>query len=242
VSVLQVLARRGEAGVTEISHELSVHKSTVSRLLGTLEARGLVEQASSRGRYRLGYGVVLLAEGASSKHDLTLLSRPECSALAEDLGETVNLVVQEADAVLTLDQVIGSATMTTINWVGRRNPLHVTSAGKVFLANMPAAQRQAYLDTSLDRFTEHTVTEPANLEAELATVREQGYALTFEELEVGLAAVAAPILSLDGRIIAAIAVSGPTFRLHEATIPGIAARVITAAARISERNGYPKAG
>jgi IclR family acetate operon transcriptional repressor len=242
ISILQVLARHGRAGVTEIATELSVHKSTVSRLLGTLEARGLVEQASTRGRYRLGYGVVQLAAGASKKHDLTVVSRTVCDALAEDVGETVNVVVHEGRAVVTIDQIMGSASVTTVNWVGQRNPLHATSAGKVFLANLPDADLQSYLDEKMTRFTEHTIVDPASLRAELATVREHGYSRSIEEQEIGLAAVAAPIRALDGGVIAALAVSGPTFRIDEARIPVIAERLLAAAAEISERNGYPKAG
>ncbi|MFI7067976.1 IclR family transcriptional regulator [Kribbella sp. NPDC050124] len=242
ISVLQVLARLKKAGVTEIATELSVHKSTVSRLLGTLEARGLVEQAASRGRYRLAYGVVQLAEGASKKHDLAVISRTVCDALAEDVGETVNVVVHEGRAVVTIDQVIGSASITTVNWVGQRDPLHATSAGKVFLANMPRAEFETYVSAELERFTDHTMVDPGVLEADLARVRDNGYASTFEEQEIGLAAVAAPIRSLDGEVIAALTVSGPTFRIDRASIPKIAERLLPAAAQISERNGYPKAG
>jgi IclR family transcriptional regulator, acetate operon repressor len=242
ISILQVLARHGVAGVTEIANELSVHKSTVSRLLGTLEARGLVEQSTNRGRYRLGYGVAQLAEGASKKHDLTLISRTVCTELAEDVGETVNVVVHEGRRVVTIDQVIGSASITTVNWVGRRQTLHATSSGKVFLANMPSDELQTYLDEELTRYTPNTIVDPVAMEAELQAVRERGYARTLEEQEIGLVAVAAPIRALDGRVIAALAVSGPTFRLHEATIPGVAERLLAAAAEISERNGYPKAG
>lgn len=242
ISVLQVLARRGVAGVTEISHELAVHKSTISRLLGTLEARGLVEQTSHRGRYRLGYGVVQMAEGLSKKPDLSVISRPVCSALAEDLGETVNVAVHEGRAIVTIDQVIGSSQITSVNWVGQHSSLHATSAGKVFLANLPRTELKAYLDEELERFTEFTIVDPAKLEAELVLVRESGYARTIDEHEVGLAAVAAPIRALDGRVIAALALSGPTFRINDATIPDIAERLLSAAAEISERNGFPKAG
>jgi IclR family acetate operon transcriptional repressor len=242
ISVLQVLARHGDLGVTEISSALDVHKSTVSRLLGTLEARGLVEQASHRGRYRLGYGVVQLAAGVSRKHDLNVVSRPVCSALAEDMGETVNVAVRDGRSVVTIDQVMGSAAVTTVNWVGQHNAMHSTSAGKVFLAHLPRAELKTYLDEKLERFTEFTIVDPAVMETELATVRESGYAHTIDEQEVGLAAVAAPIRALDARVIAALVVSGPTFRIKEATIPKIAERLLSAAAEISERNGYPKAG
>ncbi len=78
ISVLQVLARVGTAGVTELAAELGLHKATVFRLVATLESRGLVEQHSERGRYRLGHGVVQLAAGATKADDLSLLSRPVC--------------------------------------------------------------------------------------------------------------------------------------------------------------------
>lgn len=242
ISILQVLARRGTAGVTEISQEISVHKSTVSRLIGTLEARGLVEQTSHRGRYRLAYGVVQLAEGISKKHDLTVVSRAVCNALADEVGETVNVAVCEGRSIVTIDQVIGSSQVTSVNWVGRHQALHSTAAGKVFLANMPPAELQAYLDSPMERFTELTIVEPAAMHQDLAAVRERGYALAVEEQEIGLVAIAAPVRSLDGGVIAAVIVSGPTFRIHDDSIPGIAERVLSAAAEISERNGYPKAG
>src|SRR5215207_5373623 len=133
ISILQVLAL-GPAGVTDIATELGVHKSTVFRLLATLEARGLVEQHTERGRYRLGYGVVQLAAGATKSDDLSLLSRPICRQLAETVHETVNVAVHDGTAVVSIDQVLGSPTITTHNWVGQRAPLHATSAGKVFLA------------------------------------------------------------------------------------------------------------
>ncbi|GAB2450530.1 IclR family transcriptional regulator [Nocardioides hungaricus] len=242
ISILQVIARRGTAGVTEISQELAIHKSTTSRLIGTLEARGLVEQTSHRGSYRLSYGIVQLAEGIARKHDLTVTSRMVCTALADAVGDTVNVAVHEGRSVVTIDQVIGSSQVTSVNWVGRHQSLHATSAGKVFLAHLPPAELQTYLDDEMERLTEFTVVDPAELEKELALVRQRGYAQTVDEQEIGLAAVAAPVRALDGRVIATLIVSGPTFRITDATIPEIARQVMTSAAEISERNGYPKSG
>jgi IclR family acetate operon transcriptional repressor len=242
VSILQVLARSGSAGVTEIAAELDVHKSTVSRLLSTLGARGLVEQTTNRGRYRLGYGVVQLAAGANTKTDLSLISRPICQALAESVGETVNIAISDGRAIISIDQVIGSAAITTVNWVGQRTPMHATSSGKVHLADMGPDELQTHLDAGLERYTDATIVDPSALKQQLETVREQGYAQVQGEHEVGLAAVSAPIRSLTGKVVAALAVSGPQFRINPATIPGIAAQVTAAASEISERNGYPKAG
>lgn len=242
ISILQVLGRQGLLSVTEISRELGLHKSTVSRLLGTLEGRGLIEHLPGRGGYRLGNGVLLLAEGVTQKPSLTVTSRPICVELAEEVGETVNVVVHEGRQAVTIDQVIGSASLTTVNWVGRRLPLHVTSAGKIFLSELPEDELQQHLADGLPRLTEHTIVDGTRLRADLQSVRERGYGLAREEQEIGLVALAAPIRALDGRVIAALAVSGPTYRLTEEAVPVLAARLQSAAARISERNGLPKAG
>jgi len=242
ISILQVLARRGPTTVTEIASEMSVHKSTVFRLLATLDARGLVDQTSTRGRYQLGYGVVQLAAGATRKLDLAVISRRICQALAEEVGETVDIAIHDDNAVLSIDQVIGAAGMATVNWVGRRTPMHATSARKVFLAHMSPAERADSLSATLERFTEHTITSRRKLEEQLQTVREQGYGFTLEEYDVGLAAVAAPIRDLEGDVVAAVSLSGPNFRINPDTIPLVAEHVMAAALEISQRNGLPKPG
>ena len=137
VSILQALARRGSAGVTEIAGEVRVHKATAFRLLHTLEARGLVEQDGERGRYRLGHTVVQLAAGAARSHDVASLCRPIALELAAAVGDTVNVVVCDGEEITTIDQAVGDAIITSIDYVGKRGPLHATAAGKVFLAELP---------------------------------------------------------------------------------------------------------
>jgi DNA-binding IclR family transcriptional regulator len=242
ISILQVLARHGDVGVTEIAGELGMHKSTAFRLLATLEARGLVEQNTERGRYQLGYGIVQLAAGATKTGDLSLVGLPLCRELAETVGETVNVAVHDGRWVVSVDQVIGAAAVTTVNWVGQRSPMHATSAGKVFLAHMPPEQLDALLAEDLERYTPHTVVDPNVLRQQLGLVRDRGFASTSEEHEIGLAAVAAPVRSIDGGVVAAVTVSGPTFRVNEDTIPGLAKHVLAAADEISHRNGHPKRG
>jgi len=242
VSILQVLARRGALTVTEIATELTVHKSTIFRLLYTLEARGLVDQNSSRGKYQLGYGVVQLAAGATRKLDLTGISRRICETLAGEIGETVDIDIDDGDAVLSIDQVLGAAAMTTVNWIGRRTPLHATSSGKVFLAHTSAEVLTGRLQTPLERFTDNTITDRRTLNRELELVRSRGYAFTLEEYEIGLAAVAAPVRDLEGNVVAGVSMSGPTFRVNPETIPGIAEHVVAAATEISQRLGQPQPG
>ena len=121
-------------------------------------------------------------------------------------------------------------------------PIHATSAGKVFLADMPPEERGHYLSETLERFTPKTITSHHKLEEQLVEVQEQGYGYTIDELEVGLSAIAAPIRDIHRRAIAAVSVSGPSFRLNLNPIRGVADRLIAAAAEISQRSGEPKPG
>ncbi|MET8247899.1 IclR family transcriptional regulator [Streptomyces sp. NPDC005202] len=240
VSVLEILARHGEAGVTEIADELDVHKSTAFRLLGVLENRGLVAQAKDRGKYYLGAGVLRLAGAAAVRLDISQEGVPVCRELADELGETVNIAVLDDDAAVNIMQARGTASVTAQNWLGRRTPLHATSSGKVLLAHMPPTLREGLLARPLPRFTERTITGASMLRNELEAVVEQGYGITIEELELelGLAAVAAPVRAHDGKVIAAISVSGPVYRLNPDRLPELAKRTVAAGVELSRRMGY----
>lgn len=238
VSVLEILARHGEAGVTEIADELDVHKSTAFRLLGVLENRGLVAQAQERGKYFLGAGVLRLAGAAAVRLDISQEGVPVCRELADELGETANIAVLDDDAAVNIMQARGTASVTAQNWLGRRTPLHATSSGKVLLAHMSPTLREGLLARSLPRFTARTITGASVLRGELEAVIGQGYAVTIEELELGLTAAAAPVRAHDGKVIAAISVSGPIYRLPPDRLPELAKRAVAAGAELSRRMGF----
>jgi DNA-binding IclR family transcriptional regulator len=237
VTVLEILARRGEAGVTEIAVELGVHKSTAFRLVSVLEARGLVEQNSDRGKYRLGLGIIRLAGATTARLDVTQQARPVIEVLARDLDETVNIAILSGHDALYLDQVAGSSALQLHNWVGRRIPLHCTSNGKVLLAFLPEKRQRELLETPLTRFTANTVTDVEDLLAELAMVRDRGWASANEEFELGLVAVAAPVRDLTGNVVASLSASGPVFRLPAPLLPRIGSAVVAAAGEVSRRLG-----
>ena len=242
VSVLQVLARERSAGVTAIAKEMGVHKSTVFRVLVTLESRGLVEQDLDRGKYRLGYTLVQLAAGATKALDVSIQSRPICQELALAAGETVNVCVLDGHDVLTIDQVIGSATISSVDWVGKRTPMHATAAGKLLLALSDAAVRAGIINRGLARYTANTVVDPTVLTAELNQIAQQGFAISAEEHETGLVAVGAPIRSLDGKVEAALTLSGPSYRLTQEALPQLTKLVVAAGIKASWRLGSLKVG
>ncbi|MES5820585.1 IclR family transcriptional regulator [Streptomyces sp. RG80] len=239
VSVLEILAQRGEAGVSEVAAEIDVHKSTAFRLLGALEARGLVEQAAERGKYRLGFGIVRLAGAVTGRLDITQQGRAVCERLSEEIGETVNIAVLQEHYAVNLHQVRGPGAVGTHNWVGQLTPVHATSSGKILLAHLRDTERADVLAASgVQKLTPRTLTSRTELEKDLAAARERGYAVTLEELEIGLHAVAAPIRSRDGEVIAALSASGPGYRFTEERIHEFAPALIGGADEISRRMGY----
>jgi DNA-binding IclR family transcriptional regulator len=238
LSVLEILAAHGEAGVTEVAAELGVHKSTAFRLVAVLESRGFVEQLADRGKYRLGFGVVRLAGAAAAQLDIAQQGRQICEALAADLEETVNIAILDTDRAVNVSQVRGPAALSTHNWVGQGTPLHATSSGKVLLAHAPDGVRKDVLSRDLQRFTPATITDPEVLRQHLDEIVEQGWGSTVEEYEVGLSAVAAPVRSADGDVIAALSVSGPSFRMDEESHPRVARQVMASAAELSRRLGF----
>lgn len=236
--VMEILATLGQAGVTEIAAELGVHKSTVSRLISVLEARGYVEQLSDRGKYRLGFAVARLARSTSGQLDLVKQSQSACDALAQDSGETTNLAVLDGDRIVNIAEAIGPAGIALRTWVGQSCPAHATSSGKVLLSGLSDDELRDRLPARLAAFTDGTITARSDLEAQLRTVRDRGWASVHEELEVGLNAVAAPVYDADASVVAALSVSGPSYRMGEGDFEGIAKRTIAAAESISKRLGW----
>jgi DNA-binding IclR family transcriptional regulator len=238
LSVLEILATHGEAGVTDVAAELGVHKSTAFRLVAVLESRGFVEQLADRGKYRLGFGVVRLAGAAAAQLDIAQQGRRICEALAADLEETVNIAILDSDRAVNVSQVRGPAALSTHNWVGQGTPLHATSSGKVLLAHAPEAVRKDVLSRELQRFTPSTITDPEALQQQLDRVVGEGWSSTVEEYEIGLSAVAAPVRDASGDVIAALSVSGPSFRMDAESFPRTARRVVAAAGELSRRLGF----
>jgi DNA-binding IclR family transcriptional regulator len=230
---------------TELSAASGLAKSTTSRLLLALERNGLVRR-DDHGRFLPGEMFVSFAWRGGAEAGLVAVAQPFLDKLGKATGETINLAVTSNGMVEQIAQVDSTYLIGATNWVGLAVPLHCSALGKVMLAHGAA---HLLPGQKLDRRTDRTITTEAVLKAELATVRARGYAVTDEELEPGLIAVAAPIHSYDGAVIAALSVSAPTNRMTKDRVAIAAERCMEEAAGLSAVLGYrqraarkPKAG
>jgi DNA-binding IclR family transcriptional regulator len=215
VAILDLLAQGGWRTGADVARELRVHRSTALRLLGTLERHALVERDQRTARYRLGRRLPQLASVVTGELDLRHVARPVCEQLATAAGETATLDVLIGDVIVPIEQATASTSVMSVNWLGRRTPVHCTASGKAITAFAPDPVRKRLLELPLDRVTPHTITDRTELEMQLEETRRTGVAQTHEELEVGLDALAAPVFGADGEVVAALDVSGPSHRIRD---------------------------
>lgn len=240
IAVLKAFSEEeSELGVTELSQRLGLSKSTVYRLLTSLQQEGLVEQDPRTEKYRLGIALVRLAGLVLKQIDVWQVTRPYLRSLSEVCGETVNLAVLTGDGkVINIDGISSPRMVRNVGWIGREMLPHCAASGKVLLAYLPRQQLESILARGLPCFTEKTIADPVLLQEELKRVCGQGYAVAQEELEVGLSAVAAPIWNHDGEVVAAVSVSGPSFRLSSEKITELAGLTMRTTNEISHQLGY----
>jgi DNA-binding IclR family transcriptional regulator len=218
---------------TGLSAATGLAKSTTSRLLLALERNGLVRR-DDHGRFLPGQMFVSFAWRGGAQAGLVAVAQPFLQRLGQATGETVNLGVAGDGRVDQIAQVDSTYLIGGTNWVGLSLPLHCSALGKVLLA-YGAAQLPA---GKLERRTDKTITTEAALRADLASVRARGYAVTDEELEPGLIAVATPIHGYDGAVVAALSVSAPTTRMTAESLTAAAAQCVQEAAGLSAVLGY----
>lgn len=233
---------RPELGVSELSRLVGMHKATVHRILMALEHHGLMEQDAATEKYRLGLKLLELGSRVVARLELPAVARPELERLVAQTGETAHLVVVDQDEGLYLEKVESPRPFRMPSQVGRRLPLHCTGVGKAILAFLEPAERQRIIEArGLRRFTPNTITDPGALADELRRIRERGYSVDNEEVEIGLRCVGAPVFNHFGRVAAGISIAGPAARLTDQEIPRLAEAVKACAAAISARLGYPGA-
>jgi DNA-binding IclR family transcriptional regulator len=226
--------------VSHIAERARLPKSTVSRLLSTLQELGVVEQLGAGGDYRIGRKLVELAAGAAPAANLLAAARPHLVELAAQLGEAAGLSVLDGHRTRYLDQVASDNPVMVRDWTGERLHSHVVSSGLVLLAHAPAELRDEVLAAPLESFTPHSTTDPAQLRRRLAAVVHDGYAWVRGDFEEGVNSVAAPVRDPHGTVVAAVHAHGPGYRFPPVGRDDeVAARVVEAAQRITARLAAP---
>jgi DNA-binding IclR family transcriptional regulator len=230
-AILDEVASR-PAGVTAIAERVRLPKSTVARLLATLEDVEAVERFEGA-RWRIGPGVAALSTAASPERGLISIARPFLADLVAELGEDAGLGLPDGIEIVYVDQVESDNPVQVRDWTGTRAPMHAVPSGLVLLAEWPEDALDAYLTGVLVSLTPRTVTDPARLRARLGEVRNAGHAWGLEEFAEGIDSVAAPVRDARGKAIAAIHVHGPSYRFPpEGREAVVAARVHVAAAAV----------
>ncbi len=228
-----------DLGVSELSRELGLGKSTVHRLLRTLTAEGFLRQDPASGKYRLGLVLAELGAAVTLNTEFHAAAIGPLEELWKLTGETVQVAHLDHREVVYVERIESSHTLRLFNEVGRRNWAHCTGTGKALLAFLHDDELDEILDGwELPALTPHTITDPEALRADLARVRDRGYAENVNESNIGVASVGAPIRDAAGRVIAAVSAAGPTLRLNRTSLESHAGAVMAAAEAISRNLGW----
>jgi DNA-binding IclR family transcriptional regulator len=236
--ILETFQSEGEElGVSELAARIGVHRSTASRVVATLAARGFLERAPGSEAFRLGPQLGRLGMLAVGGRDLIDLARRPMEKLSARTLETVTLAIRDGEEAATVAQVDAHYVVGVKNWIGRRTPLHCTSDGKVLLAFADGVA-----NGSLPKVTARTITSKKELRRQLAQIRREGWAFAIGEYEDGLHGVAVPVFDASRRCLAALSVSGPSYRVPPDALPQLAERCQDTAQEIGEylvwqRNG-----
>lgn len=237
-----VAACPGGISQAELAARLGLSRTTLYRILGALVARGLIRQDPARRVYALGFRLLEMAQGIGActsaepgggAPDLTAAAVPELRALRDATGETAYIAVLEGREALSLGKYEGAHEVRSAARLGVRKPLHCTSQGKAILAFLPEAERAALVKRlPMTRLTPHTITDRRRLAASLRIVRARGFATDDEEIVEGVRCVGAPVLDADGRVLGAVSIAGPAWRMTRERLELLGPEMAAAGRRI----------
>jgi len=238
---LEVLVTMGEmqgGTLSEIAGALGQSPATVYRVLTTFQGRGFADFDDQTQVWNIGPAAFLTGSHFLRRTSLVERARPIMRTLMEATGETANLGIEQDGQVLFLGQVETHATIRAFFPPGTASAMHASGIGKALLSRMDdSRQRQVLAASQLERFTDHTLTEPDAIIADLHQTRKRGYAIDGEERNVGMRCIAAPVYNVYGEGVAGVSVSGPTARITDDRIDALAEAVMTAAAELTKAIG-----
>lgn len=238
--ILEVLTGQDSCGVTELAKQVEMNKSTVYRFLTALKELGYVRQHESTEEYSITLKLFELGSAVVARTELWQEAERSMSRLAQQTGETTHLATLDDGQLVYLHKIESQQNLRVamMSRVGHTAPVYCTGLGKVLLSfTDPEVAERMIAETTLHRYTDTTITDHEALKAELETSRARGYAIDYEEHEVGVRCVAAPVFGPNGSLLAALSVSAPSVRLTDERFPEFAELVKAAASEVSARLG-----
>ena len=233
------LEKKDSVRIKDISHKLGLHKSTVHRLLSAMAHRGYIRQDQETGKYQLGLKIMELYNSLVDNNELIKVAHPVLERLASQSREAVHLLVRDNDEAVYVDKVEFPNTIHLRSHIGKHVSLHCTASGKIFLANLPGDTVKKFIKKKgLPRHTKNTITSETFLRKELRKVNQQGYSLDNVENEENVRCVAAPVRDSNGKVVAALSISGPTMRVKSRKIPIFVKLAQESGNEISRSLGY----
>lgn len=238
LDLIEILSEKESASLMELVEILQQPKSSLYRIILTLENKGYITRSDEDGKYCLGYKHLTVTKNLLEKNTLRSSAIPEMNALVDQYGDTVNLGVLSDDEVLYLEIIEGTYALRMTDRVGSKAPIHATAMGKVMTAFFREDMIKELLENlNMHKITPHTITDKQRFIEEMDKVRLQGYALDDQEVVEGARCVAAPIFDMFDRLVGAISLSGAIHRLSDERLPDMIASVTGAAERISLKLG-----
>jgi len=207
--------------LTQIAEAIHMSKTTVHRLLATLESKRFITRDKATGVYRLGFRFIEMASLVLQDVDLHRWARPYLKTLSEECGETVDISVLDGSHVIYLEVIESPQRVKLAAAVGQRLPALFTASGKALLAFLPEQQVRAIVEQNLAERAERTPVSLPDILADLRLTAQRGYAISEQEYEEDINAVAAPICDASNRPIASIAIVGPSFRFTKDRLPAL---------------------
>ncbi|MCQ6560524.1 IclR family transcriptional regulator [Paenibacillus mendelii] len=242
LELIELLSERESASLIELVDLLKQPKSSLYRIILTLEKRGYVERSDSDGKYCLGYKNLIITRNLLEKNNLRGSAIPEMNRLMERYGDTVNLGVLSNGEVLYLEIIEGTFALRMTDRVGSKAPLHATAMGKAITAFMEEPERNRLVsEMSLQKITDYTIVDKGKLLEQLETIRQAGYAVDDQEVVEGARCIAVPIFDMFGKAVGAISLSGALHRFPKERLQEIAEEMKRSAGLISLKLGHVQA-
>jgi IclR family transcriptional regulator, KDG regulon repressor len=236
ITLLKIIANsRSPVSLAELVEQTGLNRTTVYRLLSTLEKHDLVEREIATKGYQIGYETTRLVDGSTKYAPLIRRSLASMERLRDIFDESVLLGVPKAFQVLTIAQLNTNHSIRIVDYVNLTSPLHCSSNGKILLSTFSDEELDIFLERPLEKLTPFTITDPDELRKELQIVRERGFGTTFGELDENENGISAPIKDKDENIVAFLSIAGPGFRFTKDKVLSAALHVISTANEISKK-------